>query len=69
MLRSRVLGDSFSSIGCSIFEFWVLHFRDLGASCFGLHVRLLRFQNYPYILHLDQKATKCKTCNQLCGKF
>ena len=21
------------------------------------------------ILHLDQKATKCKTCNQLCGKF
>ena len=21
------------------------------------------------ILHLDQRATKCKTCNQLCGTF
>ena len=21
------------------------------------------------ILHLDQKAVKCKTCKQLCGKF
>ena len=21
------------------------------------------------ILHLHQKAAKCKTCNQLCGKF
>ena len=21
------------------------------------------------ILHLDQKAAKCKTCNWLCGKF
>ena len=21
------------------------------------------------ILHLDQKAAKCKTCKQLCGKF
>ena len=21
------------------------------------------------ILHLDQKAAKCETCNRLCGKF
>ena len=21
------------------------------------------------ILHLDQKAAKCKSCNRLCGKF
>ena len=37
----RDLGASFSSLGCSVFKFWVLRFRDLGASCFGL-----RFQNY-----------------------
>ena len=26
------LGASFSSLGCSVFEIWVLRFRDLGAS-------------------------------------
>ena len=38
-----VLGASFSSFGCFVFEFWVLRFRswvlrfrDLGASCFGV---------------------------------
>ena len=41
MLRFRVLGASFSSFGCFVFEFWVLRFRswvlrfrDLGASVF-----------------------------------
>ena len=29
------------------FEFWVLRFRDLGASCLGLYFRVLRFRNYP----------------------
>ena len=40
-LRFRVLSASFSSfgcfvfdLGCFVFEFWVLRFRDLGASCF-----------------------------------
>ena len=28
------------------FKFWVLRFRDLGASCFGLRFRVLRFRNY-----------------------
>ena len=28
------------------FEFWVLRFRDLGASYFGLRFRVLRFRNY-----------------------
>ena len=43
------LGASFSRFGCFVFdrcfvfEFWVLRFRDLGASCFGL-----RFRNYPH---------------------
>ena len=32
MLRFRVLSAPFSSLGCSVFEFWVLRFRDLGAS-------------------------------------
>ena len=36
-----------SRIGCSVFEFWVLRFRDLGASCFGLRFRVLRFRNNP----------------------
>ena len=35
-----------SSLLCSIFEFWVLYFRDLGASYFGPRCRVLRFQNY-----------------------
>ena len=60
VLRFQVLGSSFSSFGCFVFdlgcfvlEFWVLRFRsrvlcfrDLGASCFGLHFRVLRFRNY-----------------------
>ena len=32
MLHFQVLGASFSSLGCSVFEFWVLRFRDLSAS-------------------------------------
>ena len=40
------LGASFSSFGCSVFEFWMPRFRDLGASCFGLRFRVLRFRNY-----------------------
>ena len=54
VLRFRVLGASFSSfgcfvfdLGCFVFEFWVLRFRVLGASCFGLRFRVLRFRNYP----------------------
>ena len=58
-LRSRVL--RFRDLGVFVFEFWVLRFRDrvlrfrsrvlrfrdLGASCFGLRFRVLRFRNYP----------------------
>ena len=32
--------------GCFVFEIWVLRFRDLGASCFGLRFRVLRFRYY-----------------------
>ena len=35
-----------SRFGCFVFEFWVLRFRDLGASCFVLRFRVLRFRNY-----------------------
>ena len=42
-----VLGASFSSFGCFALEIWVLCFRDLGASCFGLCFQVLRFRNYP----------------------
>ena len=50
MLRFRVLGASFSSLGCSVFEFWVLRFRDLGASfssfgCFVFEFWVLRFRD------------------------
>ena len=31
------------------FEFWVLRFRDLGASCFSLRLRVLRFRNYRFV--------------------
>ena len=41
MLRFRDLGASFSSLGCFVFEIWVLRFQVLGASGFGL-----RFRNY-----------------------
>ena len=41
-----------SRFGCFVFEFWVLRFRDLGASCFGLRFRVLQFQNYPIIHEL-----------------
>ena len=37
-----------SRFGCFVFEFWVLRFRDLGASCFGLRFRVLRFRNYHF---------------------
>ena len=46
------LGASFSRFGCFVFdrcfvfEFRVLRFRDLGASCFGLRFRVPRFRNY-----------------------
>ena len=36
----------FRDLGVFVFEFWVLRFRVLGASCFGLRLRVLRFQNY-----------------------
>ena len=35
-----------SRFGCFVFESWVLRFRDLGASCFGLCYRVLRYGNY-----------------------
>ena len=41
------IGASFSRFRCFVFEFWALLFRDLGASCFGLRFRVLRFRNYP----------------------
>ena len=45
----RVLGASFSSFGCFVFEFWVLRFRVLGASfsnfgCFVFELWVLRFR-------------------------
>ena len=59
VLRFRDLGASFSSfgcfvfeIGCFVFEIWVLRFRVLGASCFGL-----RFRNYLVLLFLVSKLT------------
>ena len=36
-----------SRFGCFVFEFWVLRFRVLGASCFGLRFQVLHFRNYP----------------------
>ena len=48
-LHFQVLGGSFASLGCFVFEFWVLRFQDLGAPCFSLRVRVLRFQNYPTV--------------------
>ena len=40
------LGASFSRFGYFVYEIWVLCFRDLGASCFGLRFPVLRFRNY-----------------------
>ena len=37
----------FKSTTYTGFEFWVLRFRDLGASCFGLRFRVLCFRNNP----------------------
>ena len=45
-LHFRVLGASFLRFRVFVFKFWVLRFRDLGASCFGLRFRVLRFRNY-----------------------
>ena len=46
MLRFRDFGVFVFDLGVFVFEFWVLRFRDLGASCFGLRFRVLRFRNY-----------------------
>ena len=46
--RSRVL--RFRDLGVFVFEIWVLRFRVLGASCFGLRFRVLRFRNYRWEL-------------------
>ena len=55
VLCFRVLGAPLSSFECFVCEIWVLHFqvfggvlhfRDLGALCFGLRFRVLRFRNY-----------------------
>ena len=35
-----------SSFGCFVFKFWVFRFQVVGASCFGLRFRVLRFRNY-----------------------
>ena len=43
VLRFRVLGASFSRFRGLRFRSRVLRFRDLGASCFGLRFRVLRF--------------------------
>ena len=46
-LKVVVLQPAVVSIfGCFVFEFWVLRFRDLGASCFGLCFQVLRFRDY-----------------------
>ena len=45
-LKERVNSKCFCWFSAAIF--WVLRFRDLGASCFGLCFRVLRFRNYPY---------------------
>ena len=50
MLRFRDLGASFSSLGCFVFEIWVLRFRVLGASfssfgCFVFEIWVLRFRD------------------------
>ena len=50
-----------SSLGCSVSEFWMLRFRDLGTSCFGLRFRVLRFRNYP--LRAQEMTSKCDTNN------
>ena len=49
-----VFGCFVFDLGAFVFEIWVLRFRcrglrfrDLGASCFGLRFRVLRFRNYP----------------------
>ena len=57
MLRFRVLGASFSSLGCFVFEFWVLRFRSwvlrfrvLGASfsSFGCFVLRSSFSSASF---------------------
>ena len=45
-LRFRVLSASFSRFWSLRFRSRVLRFRVLGASCFGLRFRVLRFRNY-----------------------
>ena len=44
-----VLRASVFVFECLVFEtLWVLSFRDFGASCFGLRLRVLRFRNYHH---------------------
>ena len=47
VLRFRDLSASFSRFWGLRFRSRVLRFRVLGASCFGLRFRVLRFRNYP----------------------
>ena len=51
VLRFRVLGASFSSFGCFVFEFWVLRFRVLGASFsrFGCFVLRSSFSSASFL--------------------
>ena len=63
-LRFRVLGASFLSFGCFVFEFWVLRFRVLGASFSSFGCFVLRssfssasFSKLPFIF-----KTKCTDC-------
>ena len=54
MLRFRDLGASFSSLGCFVFDFWVLRFRDLGASfsrfgCFVFEIWVLRASVFVFV--------------------
>ena len=43
-----IKGRQVSRFASFVFEIWVLRFRVLRASCFGLRFRVLRFRNYLY---------------------
>ena len=63
------LGCFVFEIGCFVFEIWVLRFRVLGASCFGLRFRVLRFRNYPITSRITCNTksviymVQCNRCN------
>ena len=59
-------GASFSIFGCSVFEIWVLRFRVLGVSCFGLRFRVLRFRHYH---RPDHRAIACSKTLQIVWKY